>query len=56
MRTASLLKPAVVLVSLTLLASFKSFSLRLWDEQRSRLVGYRHLKTIRSQQRQTARS
>jgi omega-6 fatty acid desaturase (delta-12 desaturase) len=31
----------------TLLASFKSFTFRLWDEQRRKLVGYRHLKTVR---------
>ena len=41
---------------LTLLASFKSFSFRLWDEQRRRLVGYRHLRTLRRQPRQIARS
>ncbi len=33
----------------TLFSSFKSFTFRLWDEQRRRLVGYRHLKTIRRQ-------
>ncbi|HYG22318.1 MAG TPA: fatty acid desaturase [Verrucomicrobiae bacterium] len=32
----------------TLLASFKSFTFRLWDEQRQRLVGYRHLRTLKS--------
>jgi acyl-lipid omega-6 desaturase (Delta-12 desaturase) len=32
----------------TLFSSFKSFTFRLWDEQRRKLVGYRHLKTIRS--------
>jgi omega-6 fatty acid desaturase (delta-12 desaturase) len=40
---------------LTLFASFKSFSFRLWDEQRRRLVGYRHLKTIPTRLRPTAR-
>ncbi len=39
----------------TLFASFKSFTLRLWDEQRRTLVGYRHLRTVRRQQRQTVR-
>jgi omega-6 fatty acid desaturase (delta-12 desaturase) len=38
----------------TLFASFKSFTYRLWDEQRCRLVGYRHLKEVR-RQTQTAR-
>lgn len=28
----------------TLLSSFKSFTFRLWDERRHKLVGYRHLK------------
>jgi omega-6 fatty acid desaturase (delta-12 desaturase) len=37
----------------TLLSSFKSFTFRLWDEQRRRLVGYRALRIIRRQQRQT---
>jgi acyl-lipid omega-6 desaturase (Delta-12 desaturase) len=31
----------------TLLSSFKSFTFRLWDEQRRKLVGYGHLKTLR---------
>ena len=31
----------------TLLASFKSLTFRLWDEQRQRLVGYRHLRELR---------
>ena len=29
---------------ITLFSSFKSFTFRLWDEQRRKLVGYRHLK------------
>jgi omega-6 fatty acid desaturase (delta-12 desaturase) len=33
---------------ITLLPSMKSLSLRLWDEQRQRLVGYRALKSVRS--------
>jgi omega-6 fatty acid desaturase (delta-12 desaturase) len=38
----------------TFFASLKSFTFRLWDEQRHRLVGYGHLRAIRRQQRQTA--
>lgn len=33
--------------AVTLFSSFKSFTFRLWDEQRRKLVGYRHLKTFR---------
>ena len=33
----------------TLLSSFKSFTFRLWDERRQRLVGYRALRGIRKQ-------
>jgi omega-6 fatty acid desaturase (delta-12 desaturase) len=40
----------------TLLSSFKSFTFRLWDEQRRKLVGYGHLRAIRRKQRQAARS
>jgi omega-6 fatty acid desaturase (delta-12 desaturase) len=36
---------------ITLFSSFKSFTFRLWDEQRRKLVGYRHLRTLRRQQR-----
>ena len=32
---------------ITLLASLKSSTLRLWDEKRKKLVGYAHLKKIR---------
>ena len=39
---------------ITLLASLKSFTYRLWDEQQQRLVGYRALRNIRRQQRQAA--
>ena len=39
----------------TLLSSFKSFTFRLWDEQHRKLVGYRHLRTIRQQQRRAVR-
>ena len=31
----------------TLFSSFKSFSFRLWDEQRGKLVGYRHLRGLK---------
>ena len=34
---------------LTLWASFRSLSFRLWDEQRKKLVGYRQLRAIRRQ-------
>jgi len=40
----------------TLFSSLKSFTFRLWDEQRRKLVGYSHLKTIRRQRRQAVRS
>jgi omega-6 fatty acid desaturase (delta-12 desaturase) len=33
----------------TLFSSLKSFTFRLWDEQRGRLVGYRALRAIRNQ-------
>jgi omega-6 fatty acid desaturase (delta-12 desaturase) len=33
----------------TLFSSFKSFTFRLWDEQRRKLVGYRALRAIRLQ-------
>jgi omega-6 fatty acid desaturase (delta-12 desaturase) len=36
----------------TLFSSFKSFTFRLWDEQRRKLVGYRALKAIRKQRSQ----
>ena len=35
----------------TLFSSLKSFTYRLWDEQRRQLVGYRYLKTIRAESR-----
>lgn len=34
----------------TFLSSLKSFTFRLWDEQRRKLVGYRHLKGFRRSQ------
>ena len=40
---------------ITLFSSFKSFTFRLWDEQRRKLVGYGHLRTLRRQQRQATR-
>ncbi|HMJ64062.1 MAG TPA: fatty acid desaturase, partial [Candidatus Binatia bacterium] len=39
---------------LTLFSSFKSFTFRLWDEQRRKLVGYRHLRDFRKQQNRAA--
>jgi len=36
----------------TLFASFKSFTFRLWDEQRRKLVGYRHVRHLRRQRRE----
>lgn len=35
--------------SITLLASFKSLTFRLWDEQRRKLVGFGHLRTLRKE-------
>jgi len=40
---------------ITLLGSLKSFTFRLWDEQRHRLVGYAHLKTARAERQHQAR-
>jgi len=31
----------------TLFSSLKSLTFRLWDEQRQKLVGYGHLRTLR---------
>lgn len=36
---------------ITLVASMKSFTYRLWDEQRGRLIGYRRLRELRRQER-----
>jgi len=36
----------------TLLGSFKSFTFRLWDEQRRKLVGYGALRQAREERRQ----
>ena len=41
---------------ITLLASLKSFTFRLWDEQQRMLVGYGHLRTVRAQQRRNNRN
>ena len=38
----------------TLFSSFRSFTFRLWDEQRQRLVGYGHLRAIRRAQKYSA--
>lgn len=40
----------------TLIASFKSFTFRLWDEQRRKLVGYGELKRIRRTHKQASQS
>ena len=40
---------------ITLFSSLKSLTLRLWDEQLKKLVGFRRLKDIRRQQNRTAR-
>jgi omega-6 fatty acid desaturase (delta-12 desaturase) len=39
---------------ITLLSSLKSFSLRLWDEKRKKLVGYRHMRLERRRQKRAA--
>jgi len=39
---------------ITLFSSLKSFTFRLWDEQRRKLVGYGHLRTVRAQRRPDA--
>jgi omega-6 fatty acid desaturase (delta-12 desaturase) len=41
---------------ITLFPSLKSLTFRLWDEQRRKLVGYRHLRELRKQQKQAAHS
>lgn len=41
---------------LTLFKSFKSLTFRLWDEQQRKLVGYRHLRMLRRQQKQAAQT
>ena len=39
---------------ITLISSLKSFTFRLWDEQQRKLVGYRHLRSVRAQKRARA--
>ncbi len=39
---------------ITLFSSFKSFTFRLWDEQRRKLVGYGHLRQLRRQRKQNS--
>ena len=39
----------------TLLASLKSFNLRLWDEQRKKLVSFRHLRDLKRQRKQAGK-
>jgi acyl-lipid omega-6 desaturase (Delta-12 desaturase) len=41
---------------ITLMASFKSFTFRLWDEQRRKLVGYGHLRKIRRERAREQRA
>jgi omega-6 fatty acid desaturase (delta-12 desaturase) len=41
---------------ITLFSSFKSATYRLWDEKNKKLVGYRHLRELRKQQKHAARS
>jgi hypothetical protein len=43
--------PFLEVKPVTLFASFKSFTFRLWDAQRGRLVGYGQLGVAREQQR-----
>jgi len=40
--------------AVTLLSSFKSFTFRLWDEQRRKLVGYSHLRMVRRRRNKPA--
>lgn len=42
--------------TLTLGSSFKTFGLRLWDEDAQRLVGFGHLRELKRQQRRAARA
>jgi acyl-lipid omega-6 desaturase (Delta-12 desaturase) len=39
----------------TLFSSFRSFTFRFWDEQRRKLVGYRHLRMLQKQRRHATR-
>jgi omega-6 fatty acid desaturase (delta-12 desaturase) len=38
---------------ITMVSSLKSFSLRLWDENRKKLVGYRHIRHLRREQKRS---
>lgn len=38
----------------TFFASFKAMTFRLWDEQRGKLVGYRHLRELRRRRKEAA--
>ena len=40
---------------ITLLSSLRSFTFRLWDERRGKLVGYRRLRELRREQKHAAR-
>src|ERR1043166_3360450 len=42
--------------AVTLFSSLKSFTFRLWDEQRKKLVGYGHLRTLARAQKQGRRA
>jgi omega-6 fatty acid desaturase (delta-12 desaturase) len=42
--------------AVTLFPSLKSFTFRLWDEPRKKLVGYGHLRLLRRQQREGSRT
>jgi omega-6 fatty acid desaturase (delta-12 desaturase) len=41
---------------ITLFSSLRSFTLRLWDEKLKKLVGYRHLRNLREEQKRSRRS
>ncbi len=41
---------------LTFFASLRAMNFRFWDEQQKKLVGYLHIRNLRRQQRQAARS
>lgn len=38
---------------ITLYSSLKSFTLRLWDEKEKKLVGYRHMRDLRNEQKRS---
>ena len=41
---------------ITLFSSLKSFTLRLWDERGKKLVGYRHMRNLRREQKHSSQS